>query len=568
MEEKGAKMNGAAAIIRGLEREGVTTVFGYPGATIAPFYDKLAKSDIRHILVRHEQHAGHAASGYARISGRPGVCAVTSGPGALNLLTALGTAYMDSIPLIAITGQVDSSLLGRDVFQEADVTGAAAPFIKYSYLIKDAAEIPRIIKEAFHIASTGRPGPVLMDIPVDVQLTEGRFRFPEMVEIQGYKPTVQGHPGQIKRVVQTIRSAKYPLICAGGGVFAAKAQDSFLRFAETLHIPVVSTLMGIGAIPTAHPLNMGQVGMHGKSTANEAISASDVLILMGARVSDRAVLLPDRVKRKTKIIHIDIDPAEIGKNLDTFIPVVGDVGEVMKQILRYQPEPKDDTWVAQLTKQREAKSVDYAVRKKGVNPKAFLNKLSKALPEGFIYCADVGQNQLWSARNVEIRRGDRFLTTGGMGTMGYSIAAAAGARLAASELQNPKTQGGETQSGTGRKRTEKPRFVLAVCGDGSFQMSMMELATLIQHDIDVKIVVMVNGKLGLVREIQDDAYGGVRSAVDLVGSPDPVAIAASYDIPGIHVHEAADEDGAIQSLLRQKGPCLLAVDVGENETSI
>ncbi|MDR0357756.1 MAG: biosynthetic-type acetolactate synthase large subunit [Clostridiales Family XIII bacterium] len=542
-------MNGAQAIIRSLEREGVSHIFGYPGAAIAPFYDRLSDSNIRHILVRHEQHAGHAAGGYARIAGSPGVCAVTSGPGATNLLTALATAYMDSVPVVAITGQVDSGLLGRDVFQEADITGAAEPFTKYSYLVKEAKDLPRIVKEAFHIAATGRPGPVLIDVPFDIQMTEAKFDFPKDAVIRGYRPTIRGHAGQIKRVIRALEQSEYPLICAGGGVFAAKAQDTLREFAESINIPVVSTLMGIGAIPTSHPLYMGQVGMHGKSTANDAISEADILILIGARVSDRAVLLPDKVKRRTKIIHIDIDPAEIGKNLDTFLPVVGDAKTVMEQVLSHSPARKSDEWVEFLTEKKASRRIDLSDRVNGVNPKRFVNELSKALPDDFIYCADVGQNQLWSAGNIDIRTGGRFLTTGGMGTMGYAIAAAAGARIASREMSDG-------------------RFTVAVCGDGAFQMSMMELATVVQHGIDVKVVVMVNGKLGLVREIQTDSYGDRQTAVDLSGSPDPVAIARAYGIAGDTVDTWERARDGMQKLIERKGPYLLAVRVDEAESSL
>ncbi|MDR0425428.1 MAG: acetolactate synthase, large subunit, biosynthetic type, partial [Clostridiales Family XIII bacterium] len=284
-------MTGAEAIIKSLEREGVEYIFGYPGATIAPFYDELSRSEIKHILVRHEQHAGHAASGYARISGKPGVCVATSGPGAMNLLTAIGAAYMDSIPMIAVTGQVDSKLLGRDVFQEADITGACASITKYSYLVKDAGSIPHIFKEAFHIAGTGRPGPVLIDIPVDVQLKKADFAFPDNIELRGYRPTIKGHAGQIKRVAQALSNAESPLVCVGGGVFSSRAQDALRHFIESLNIPMVSTLMGIGAIPSSHPLNLGMVGTHGRSLANRAVGKADILLLLGARVSDRAVLL-------------------------------------------------------------------------------------------------------------------------------------------------------------------------------------------------------------------------------------------------------------------------------------
>ncbi len=537
-------ITGAEAIVRCLESEGVEIIFGYPGATIAPLYDKLSKSSIRHILVRHEQHAGHEASGYARIKKRPGVCMTTSGPGATNLITALATAYMDSVPLIAITGQVSGDLLGRDVFQEADITGAAEPFTKYSYLVKEAEDIPRIIKEAFHIASTGRPGPVLIDIPVNVQLEKLDFSYHGQVNLRGYKPTIKGHAGQIKRVSKAVGNAERPVICVGGGIFAADAQAELKRFAETLNIPVVSTMMGIGAIPTAHPLYMGMLGMHGKSVANQAISDSDLLIIIGARVSDRAVLLPDNVSKSTKIVHIDIDPAEIGKNLSTFIPVVGDAKEILTQIMDTDPVRKADEWPDLLKSKREKLSLDYSTRKRGVNPKAFVNMLSTSLPEDHIYCADVGQNQIWSAANCEVKKG-RFLTSGGMGTMGYSIPAAIGAKLA-----------------------DPSKSVVAVCGDGSFQMSMMELATLCQHEVDIKIVVMKNNKLGLVKEIQKKSYKNNEMAVDLTGSPNVVAIAGAYGIPGRSIDSMDAAPEAIAEMLGHKGAYLLECIVDENEPSL
>ena len=537
-------ITGAEAIVRCLENEGVEIIFGYPGATVCPLYDKLTKSSIKHILVRHEQHAGHEASGYARIKKKPGVCMTTSGPGATNLITALATAYMDSVPMVAITGQVSSELLGRDVFQEADITGAAEPFTKYSYLVKNAADLPRIIHEAFHIASTGRPGPVLIDIPVNVQQQRFDFTLPGEVSLRGYKPTIKGHAGQIKRVCKAINNAEKPLICSGGGIFTAESQKELRVFAETVNIPVVSTLMGIGALPTAHPLYMGMLGMHGKSVANQAITDSDLLIIVGARVSDRAVLLPGNVAKSTKIVHIDIDPAEIGKNLSTFIPVVGDAKEILTQILEAEPITKSDEWTGLLTARKEKFVHDYAPRKIGINPKAFVNMLSKRLPDDHIYCADVGQNQIWSAVNCDIREG-RFLTSGGMGTMGYSIPAAIGAKLA-----------------------DPTKSVVAVCGDGSFQMQMMELATICQNKVDVKIIVMKNNKLGLVKEIQKKSYKDNETAVDLTGSPDIVAIAKAYGIPGRSISSMDAAEEAIAELLGSKGAFLLECIVDENESSI
>lgn len=537
-------ITGAEAIVRSLENEGVGVVFGYPGAAVCPLYDTLTKSDIRHILVRHEQHAGHEASGYARIKKQPGVCITTSGPGATNLITALATAYMDSIPLVAITGQVSSELLGRDVFQEADMTGAAEPFTKYSYLVKNAADIPRIMKEAFHIASTGRPGPVLIDVPVNVQEQKLDFYYPEQVDLRGYKPTLKGHVGQIKRVLKAINKAAHPLICVGGGVFSAEGQEELRAFVEQINIPVVSTLMGLGVLPTSHPLYMGMVGTHGKSIANQCLTETDLLILIGVRVSDRAVLLPAKVGKATKIVHIDIDPAEIGKNLSTFIPVVGDAKEVLTQLTQENPERKGDEWLDHLNAKKEKAVPDYNSREKGINPKAFINMLTQKLPDDYIYCADVGQNQIWSAANCDIREG-RFLTSGGMGTMGYSIPAAIGAKLAAPE-----------------------RWVLAVCGDGSFQMQMMELGTLCQHDVDVKMIVMKNNKLGLVREIQKNAYKCNYSAIDLACSPNVTAIAGAYGIPCRSLDNMEEAEAVIAEMIAYKGAFLLECIVDENESSV
>lgn len=538
-------MTGADALVKSLEQEGVSLLFGYPGAAITDFYDSLSRSDIRHILVRQEQNAGHAANGYARISGRPGVCVTTSGPGATNLITALATAYMDSIPMVAITGQVPTALLGRDVFQEADITGAAEPFTKYSYLVKHADEIPRIVKEAFHIASTGRPGPVLIDIPKDVQKQKTTFSWPEKVDIRGYKPTIKGHMGQIKRVVRALNSAERPVICAGGGVFAAKAQDTLVHFAEELNIPVVSTLMGIGAIPTEHPLYMGMLGGHGRASANEVMYQSDLLLIIGARVSDRAVLLPTEVERTTKIVHIDIDPAEIGKNVSTSIPIVGDIDAILNQILEEKPAKKLEQRIQELTEQKNNLKLDLEEREKTVNPRWFLDHLVSLLPADHIYCADVGQNQIWSAMASRVTRNGRFLTSGGMGTMGYSIPAAVGAKLADPE-----------------------KFVIAVCGDGSFQMEMMELGTINQHHIPVKMVVMNNNNLGLVREIQKKAYGRNYCAVDLYGSPDAVMIAKAFGIPGRRVQSKAEAEEAIQEMLATEGAYLLECIVDMDEFAV
>lgn len=379
----------AQAVVRCLEAEGVTVAFGYPGAAICPVYDALSVSRIRHVLVREEQNAAHAASGYARISGKPGVCIATSGPGALNLITGIATAYADSIPMVAITGQVSTELLGRDVFQEADITGAVEPFVKHSYLVKSPEEITKVIKEAFYIASTGRPGPVLIDIPVDVQRAKIKFDYSFEVSIRGYNPTLIGHQGQIKRMLTALKSSEKPLICAGGGIFSCHAQKELCHFAERCGIPVVTTMMGLGAIETEHPLNFGMLGMHGQRSANMAVHEADLLILIGARVGDRAVTTPGVLEKRTKIIHIDVDPAEIGKNVDVQIPIVGDAKNVLNQLLEKAESMEHSKWISELESYRN--KIVYQKPGMGINPKEFIYMLSKRVKPDTVFVADVGQ---------------------------------------------------------------------------------------------------------------------------------------------------------------------------------
>ena len=538
-------MTGAQIVLECLKKEGVSVVFGYPGATIAPFYDAIAlDGSIKHVLVRQEQNAGHAASGYSRASGKVGVCCTTSGPGATNLITGLATAYMDSIPMVALTGQVRSDLLGRDVFQEADITGACEPFTKHSYLATDTQELPTIIKEAFHIASTGRPGPVLIDLPQDTLEREfqGEFVYPDSVDIIGYKPRTKGHPLQMKRALEAIAKAERPVICAGGGVVSAQSRRELLRFAEKLDIPVVSTLMGVGMMPTEHPLYMGMLGTHGIYSANYAIHHADLVILCGARVGDRAMSKPDQIAGKAQIIHIDIDPAEIGKNMKADIPIVGDIRTVLRHIIDKSEDMKHDEWVSDL-KQRKAEHTPVFASVPGqVDPRNFMRTLSEIVSRRSkaILVADVGENQIWSANNFAFR-GGRFLTSGGLGTMGYSLGAALGAKLA------------------------KPaRQVFAVCGDGSFQMMMCELATLVQHGISVKVVIMQNNRLGMVRELQEKLYEGRYSGVLLDGSPDFVKLAQAYGIASECIEDDADVEAAIGRMIDCAEPYVLVCKVAEN----
>ena len=530
-------MTGAQALIESLKRAGVEHIFGYAGATICPTVDVLAQTpEIGYTLVRTEQNAGHMASGYYRVTGKVGVCMVTSGPGATNLLTGIATAYLDSIPMVAITGQVPSHLLGRDIFQEIDVTGAVAPFSKHSYLVKDANDIPRIVAEAFHIASTGRPGPVLIDLPIDVQNQKLKsYAYPEEVSIRSYKPSVRGNDLQIKRVVSAIESAKHPVIYAGGGIFLANAQQELLELAERTNIPVVTTMMGLSLLPTHHPLNLGMIGAFGNVAANKALAKSDLLVMIGSRVADRAILSPEEVQRRMTIIHIDVDPAEIGKNMRAEIPVVGDVKSILHQILeRIQPRSGDE-WLEHFqARRKEELSRPFPVKEGFVFPGSLMRKLGAKLQYNAAVCVDVGQNQIWACKHLTMD-GPRFLTSGGLGTMGYSLPAAVGVKVA-----------------------QPGRQTVVICGDGSFQMSFNELAAIAHAQLDIKIVLIQNSVLGLVRQIQDTpAYPAGPFGVALDGSPDFTAIAAAYGIPSRVISNESEIDGALEEVLHQPGARLL-----------
>ena len=527
-------MLGADAMVKCLENEGVDTVYGYPGVAICPFYNSILQSDIRTILIRTEQNAAHAASGQARVTGKVGVCAVTSGPGATNVITGIATAFADSIPLVCITGQVNSELLGSDVFQEADITGAVESFVKYSYLVKNVNDIPRIFKEAFYIANTGRKGPVLIDVPIDIQnAVINKFKYPDEVNMRTYKPTVKGHIVQVKKVIKELERAKRPIICVGGGILLSDAKNELRAFTEKYRIPVVSTMMGIGAMPTEHPMYYGMVGNNGKPYANKAMNESDLLIMIGARVADRAVSQPDLITNNKVLVHIDVDPAEIGKNVGAEIPIVGDAKHIFEDFMKQDIFCEHEAWIVTLD---SYKKTLVRVRKPNpdyVDPAAFIKLLSEKMQKDGIYVADVGQNQIWSCDNHIVREGN-FLTSGGMGTMGYSIPAAMGAKIGCPDRQ-----------------------VIAVCGDGSFQMSMMELATMRQHDIPVKIIVLKNNYLGMVREYQHYTYKDNYSVVDLSGSPDLEKLSSAYDIPFIRVKDMTDVESKIDAFLEKDESMLM-----------
>ncbi len=527
-------MLGADAIIKCLEEEAVKYVFGYPGVAICPFYNSILNSPIETILIRTEQNAAHAASGYARVTGQVGVCAVTSGPGATNVITGIATAFADSIPLVCITGQVNSELIGSDVFQEADITGAVESFVKYSYLVKDAAEIPRIFREAFYIANSGRKGPVLIDVPIDIQNAfVGKFKYPEEVSLRTYKPTIKGHTVQIQKVVKELSRAKRPIICAGGGVRLSEAETELRAFVEKHRIPVVSTMMGISAMPTRHPMYYGMVGNNGHLYANRAMNESDLLIMVGARVADRAVSQPDLITENKVLVHIDVDPAEIGKNVGPTIPLVGDARHIFEEFNKEEFICDHDEWIRTLDEYRSAMVRVRKPNPEYVDPAEFIRMLSEAMEEDAIYVADVGQNQIWSC-NYHVVKNGRFLTTGGMGTMGYSIPAAMGAKLAAPDKQ-----------------------VVAVCGDGSFQMSMMELATMRQFHVPVKIIVLKNNFLGMVREFQHYTYKDNYSVVDLSGSPDLEKLSSAYDMKFMRLYTMEHAQETIEEFLANDESVLL-----------
>lgn len=531
-------LTGAEAMVKCLEAEGINLVFGYPGVAIAPFYEGLYNSGIEHVLVRQEQNAGHAASGYARMSRRPAVCVVTSGPGATNLITALATAYADSIPLIAISGQVSSKLLGRDVFQEADMRGATRSFVKHSYLVKDPDDIPRVFKEAFYIASTGRKGPVLIDIPMDVQQAELRkqFSYPKEVIIRGYKPEIKINPIQLRRVVNLLDQAEKPLICAGGGVILGNGEQIIREFCEKFNIPLVHTMMGMGVLPKKHPLNFGMLGNNGKPYANKAVGRADLLLVVGARIADRAIPKPEKLTRRA-IIHIDIDTAEIGKNVGPTVPLVGDLSEIFALMLDGDISRKEDSWIEELDEIKRSTVDTRVFSDRLVDPNLLVQKLSEKLDDDAIYVADVGQNQLWSADNYIMKEG-RFMTTGGMGTMGYSIPAAIGAKLVAPEKQT-----------------------VAVIGDGAFQMAMNELSTMRNNNVDLRILLVRNRYLGLVREYQHKNYDSHYEGVKLSDWPDYGKIAEAYGITYAECASNSDLEGKLNWFLEGEGARLLVCDV-------
>ena len=480
------KMKGSRALVAALQHEGCEVIFGYPGGVAIPFYDALYDSDLRHILVRHEQGAAHAADGYARATGKVGVCTATSGPGAANLVTGIATAYLDSTPLVAITWQVRSDLIGTDAFQEADITGMTLPIVKHSYLVKDTADLPRIVHEAFHIASTGRPGPVVIDIPVDVALGEAVYHEATTIDLPGYKPTVTGHIKQIRAAAKVINEAERPVLYLGGGVIAANAAPEILRLAELRRLPVATTLMALGAFPETHELSMGMLGMHGTVTANYAVHECDLLINIGARFDDRVTGKLKAFAPHARVVHVDVDPAEIGKNVAPIVPIVGDAKRITAALVkelegmewsREQTEP----WMARIAGRKDEFPLHYDDPEDGsLAPQFVIQEIDRVTGHDAVICTDVGQHQMWATQYYTYTFPRQFVSSGGLGTMGFGLPAAIGAKIGRPDAT-----------------------VIDICGDGGFQMTMQELATAMSDDVPVVVCILNNGYLGMVRQWQD-----------------------------------------------------------------
>jgi len=541
------RLSGAKALIKSLEQVGVETIFGIPGGSILPTYDALYDSKIRHVLVRHEQCAAHAADGYARASGRVGVCMATSGPGATNLVTGITTAYMDSSPIVAITGQVPRNMIGKDAFQEADIIGIATPVTKYNFQIRNPREIPKIVKQAFYIASAGRPGPVLIDFPVDVQKEEAEVDLDVEVELVGYRPTTDPHPLQVKRAAELLLNAERPAILAGGGVIISGASKELIDLAEYLSAPIAVTLMGKGAVPEDHPLYLGMVGMHGSAVANKIILEADVLLAVGTRFSDRSTGKFEEFCKEAKIIHVDIDAAEIGKNIKPHIPIVSDAKKALKAIYnavrKLSPKMERSTWMQRIRWMREKLASIPVSSSSPLRPKEVIEEIRRQLPPDGIVTTGVGRNQMWAAMYFKTYRPRTFITSGGLGTMGFGFPAALGAKVAKPES-----------------------IVVDIDGDGSFLMTERELATSIAENIPVIAVILNDGWLGMVKYWQDLFYGKRRMATNLRrGSPDFVKLAEAYGANGFRVSTIEEFSKAFKEAMKSEVTTVIDVLISPDE---
>lgn len=543
--EMGEVMTGSEMLLRCLLLEGVEHVFGYPGGAVLPIYDSLYSSQLKHVLTRHEQGAIHAADGYARATGKPGVVIATSGPGATNLVTGIATAQMDSVPLVCITGNVAQSLIGTDAFQEANITGITLPITKHNYFVRNIEDLPRIIKEAFHIATTGRPGPVLIDIPKDVNTAKAPFYYPESVKLRTYNPTIKPNYMQVDKMLKAIAEAKKPVIITGGGTVTAGAEQELIEFAEKTNIPVITTLMGLAGFPGTHELCIGMPGMHGCYAANQALLNTDLLINIGARFDDRITM--GRTKEfapNAKIVHIDIDPAEIGKNINPYIPIVGDAKTVLATAIPKAKRADSDEWVAQVKAWNKEQPYRYRKSPEGrLKPQRVVEMMYETTAGNAIVTTDVGQHQMWVAQYYKFSAVRSFLSSGGLGTMGFGFPAAIGAQFAYPD-----------------------RLVISVSGDGGFQMNQQELAIAAAHNLPVKIVILNNNCLGMVRQWQELFYDNRYSHIDLTESVDFVKLAEAYGIKGLRASTEEEAENVWREALDTNGPVLVEfkVEPGEN----
>ena len=537
------KKTGAQIVCECMINEGVDVMFGFPGGVLLPFYDTLPEyPQIRHILVRHEQGAAHAADGYARATGRVGICMATSGPGATNLVTGIANAYLDSVPIIALTGQVARPFIGKDAFQEIDISGITLPITKHSYVVMDAASLPKIMKEAFYIAQTGRPGPVLVDLPKDVLQESTEFSYPDKLNLPGYKIPTRGHPTQLKSAAKLISEAARPVIISGRGVVISQASEELREFAETAQMPVITTLLGIGSFPESHVLSYGMLGMHGMAYANMAVDAADVLIAIGMRFDDRATAKVSDFAPHARIIHIDVDPAEIGKNVRVDVPIVGDVKNVLSALNKLIVPTGRVDWVEQLDNWRKEHPSTTSRESAGLLPQYVIRRIYEVTQGEAIIVTGVGQNQMWAAQHYWYNKPNSFISAGGLGPMGFELPAAMGAKVGCPD---------ET--------------VWCIAGDGGFQMTLQELGTIVQDKIAVKIAIINNGYLGMVRQWQELFYGKRYVATPL-GCPDFVKLGGAYGVPSLRVERKEEVVPAIEQAMAHNGPFLIdfAVEPEEN----
>lgn len=539
------KMSGSQALVESLKREGVKVIFGIPGGAIMPVYDVLYdEKEIRHILMRHEQCAAHAADGYARVMRRPGVCMATSGPGATNLVTGIANAYMDSSPVIAITGQVATHMIGKDAFQEIDIIGITTPITKYNYQVRRVEDIPRIVKEAFYIASTGRPGPVLIDVPRDMQTSVAEVDFNVKINIRGYKPNIEPHPLQVKKAVDILVNSERPIILAGGGVHWSKAYEELLTLAELLMAPVATTFMGKGVIPENHPLSLGCIGMHGRIEANKSIMAADVILAVGVRFSDRSTGKVDEFCHDAKIIHIDIDPSEIRKNVPVHLPIVADAKMALKaiidELIRRGFKREKSEWIKRIEMlKKECEDSEPGKELTAVNA---IKLLRKVLPENAIVATEVGQNQMWASLHFRVLKTGTFISSGGLGTMGFGFPASLGAKVAMPDVP-----------------------VVDIAGDGSFLMTEQDLATSVVEDIPVIVMVLNNSSLGMVAQWQRLFFGKRYSHTDLRGVPDFAKLAEAFGARGVRVNSLNELEQVLREAIKSDVTVVIDVPIPKEE---